>query len=666
MQLANALKSENERHKKEEATLNRQITELQDEIEERKAALDVKIAECNVVKEDLRLSKKTEKALEEKVKYLDDEVELLSATLDEEKEAADEEISTAKAAVETLRQKLNATRLELTRLENQHDKAQSLAQAVKGDLEAETQAQEQLKEDLRDANKRLENVKKEKQHLQEQLSNVNSQTNNFRVAAMEIEAERDELKSQLQQLSRKVDTTGRLDQEKAELRKAKCKIEIDLQRANDERAVLEQKASDLEADLQDANASAHEQEVKLEKQIRDLRNQLKSLNGEREGERQAAERNIISLETRIDELLKLDRSDGGLELELESLRANLSDARKRENELVQKESTSRRAIRELRQQIDKIERELLDTQNAAALRLSPSASSPRSGRKSEVEELRRQISSNQEQLREFRSKVKTLERKFSDQKAAYEQLEIEKSLVDQEVAEIRESNEAMVHKNLEVSSTIGDLRKRIHGLERELHGAQLDKHLKSSEDTRTAQQQISEERQELHEHIKAATLEIEQLQAQMNARDEEIRLRRKKEKDLDAQVRNLRKEKNQLDSVSQGTVEDLKKVTRRYQKAVEKTVQLQAAWDDERKAIKQHVRFSESTNKRENAKTDVESKALEKQVQESEERHRAEMKGLAKQIRYLRAKVSREAGFRADLSFSKNFFLMQINLYSAW
>lgn len=664
--MVNALKSENERHKKEEASLTQQISELQDEIEERKAALDVKIAEHNTTKEEFRLSKKAEKALEEKVKYLDDEVELLSATLDEEKENADEEITTTKAEMEVLRQKLNATKLELTRLENQHGKARSEAQAVKGDLEIEALTQKQLKDDLQDANRRLENVKKEKQHIQEQLANVNTQTNSLRVTAMEIEAERDELKSQLQQLSHKVDTSKHLDLEKAELRKAKSRVEIDLQRANDERALLEQKASDLEADLQDAIDTAHHQETKLEKQIRELKSQLKSLSGELESERQASQRNMASLEARIDELLKLDRQDGGLELELENLRASLADARKRENELVQKESASRKTARELRSQIDQLDRELLNAKNATALRSPPTGSSPRSGRKSEVEELRFQISSCQGQLREYRSKVKTLERKDGDQKAAYEQLEIEKSLLDQEVAEIRESNEAMVRKNLEASNTIGDLRKRIHGLERELHSAQLDRHLKNSEDTRTVQQQIAEERQELHDHIKTATLEIEQLQTQMNARDEEIRLRRKKEKELDAQVRTLRKEKSQLDSLSQGTAEDLKRVTRRYQKAVEKTAQLQAAWDEERRAIKQRVRFSESTNRRENTKTDVDTQSLENHIQEAEERHRAEIKGLAKQIRYLHAKVSREAGFRADLSFSKNFFLMQINLYSAW
>lgn len=664
--MVSALKSENERHKKEEAGLNQQILELQDEIEERKAALDVKIAEHNATKEELRLSRKAERALEEKVKYLDDEVELLSAQLDEEKGNADEEIDAAKAEVETLRQKLNATKLELSRLENQHGKARYEAQAVKGDLELEVQTQRALKEDIQDATRRLENVKKEKQQLQEQLAKAQTQTNTLRVTTMEIEAERDELKSQLQQISHKADSSKHLDHEKAELRKAKSKIEIDLQRAKDERAILEQRANDLEADLQDAIDTAQEQEIKLGNQVRELKSQLKSLISERESERQVSQRDISRLEARIDELLKLDRQDGGLELELESLRASLSDARKRENDFVQKEAASRKTIRELRHQVDQLDRELLDNKNAAVLQSPPMGSTPRSGRRSEVEELRRQISACQEQIREYRSKVKTLERKNGDQKTAYEQLEIEKFLLDQEIAEIRESNEAMVRKNFEVGGTVGELRKRIHTLERELHSAKLDQHLKSSEDTRTAQQQIAEERQELHEHIKTATLEIEQLQAQMNARDEEIRIRRKKEKELDAQVRNLRREKSQLDSISQETSEDLKKVTRRYQKAVEKTAQLQAAWDEERRAIKQRVRFSENTSKRETARTDADAKTLETQIGQAELRHRAEIKGLAKQIRYLRAKVAREAGFRADLSFSKNFFLMQINLYSAW
>ena len=43
-----------------------------------------------------------------------------------------------------------------------------------------------------------------------------------------------------------------------------------------------------------------------------------------------------------------------------------------------------------------------------------------------------------------------------------------------------------------------------------------------------------------------------------------------------------------------------------------------------------------------------------------------ELKGLVKQIQYLRAKCIREETFRADLVFVKKWFLMQVSMYNAW
>ena len=46
-----------------------------------------------------------------------------------------------------------------------------------------------------------------------------------------------------------------------------------------------------------------------------------------------------------------------------------------------------------------------------------------------------------------------------------------------------------------------------------------------------------------------------------------------------------------------------------------------------------------------------------------EKRHNAELRGLGKQIRYLKAKLFREETFRLDLQYAKKFFLMQINCF---
>ena len=44
-------------------------------------------------------------------------------------------------------------------------------------------------------------------------------------------------------------------------------------------------------------------------------------------------------------------------------------------------------------------------------------------------------------------------------------------------------------------------------------------------------------------------------------------------------------------------------------------------------------------------------------------RHESELKGLVKQIQYLRAKCTREENFRSDLVFMKEWFVMQVKMY---
>ncbi|KAF2717365.1 hypothetical protein K431DRAFT_233242 [Polychaeton citri CBS 116435] len=54
----------------------------------------------------------------------------------------------------------------------------------------------------------------------------------------------------------------------------------------------------------------------------------------------------------------------------------------------------------------------------------------------------------------------------------------------------------------------------------------------------------------------------------------------------------------------------------------------------------------------------------QQQQQHHQRRHQAELRGLAKQITFLRASSSREEGFRRDLIFTKAFFLKQVEAYN--
>lgn len=662
-----AFHDERDRHQQAEQMLNRQIQELSEEIAQRKKTLEQKITECSALREELRQSKKTEKALEEKVRLLDDEIEVLSAQLEDAGEDNNKDLVVLRSECEALRKKLAATKQELTKVENENAHAKADMQTIKVDLEAEVGTQNQLKIQLQEANRRMESAQKDKKQMQDQLSRIQNQAHAIRSTAMEIEAERDELLSQLKEMHHTVDITKNVDTEKMELRKAKSKLEVDLQRIRDERGLYAEKAQQLEADLEDAFTNATKEQAKLEKQVWELQTQLKSAIEAREREAGVAKRNVQRLEQRIEELMQTDNHDSGLDLELATVREHLAEARRRESEVIQREGQSKKTVRELRMKIDKLEQELLEAQSDAAMRstLGTSFMNTPGGRKGEIDELRRQLQESNEKIREFRTQVKALERAATSQKNAYEKLDYEKQLLEQEVNDCRTSNDELVQKNLEASGTIGTLRHKILQLEKGLNDAKINKQLRNSEATRSVQQQVAEERAELHQHLKQATLEIEQLQGEVETRNEEIRGHLKRQRELESQIRGVKREKDKVDADVQTTANELRKIQAKYQKAKEKMGQMQLAWDNERQMVKERVRAT-SAGGIAAANRDGEVDALEKAIQESEARHLGELKGLARQIRYLKAKVDREKGFRQDLSFTKSFFLMQINLYSSW
>ena len=90
--LKEALDSEKERHKSEEAILERQVQGLNADVDEKRQALDNLRSDLSQTREDLRISQREQLALEEKVQALEDEVDVLQSGLDEEADKAREEM----------------------------------------------------------------------------------------------------------------------------------------------------------------------------------------------------------------------------------------------------------------------------------------------------------------------------------------------------------------------------------------------------------------------------------------------------------------------------------------------------------------------------------------------------------------------------------------------
>lgn len=53
-------------------------------------------------------------------------------------------------------------------------------------------------------------------------------------------------------------------------------------------------------------------------------------------------------------------------------------------------------------------------------------------------------------------------------------------------------------------------------------------------------------------------------------------------------------------------------------------------------------------------------------IVQTDKRHQAELRGLVKQIQFMRSKVEREERFRRGMAFEKRFLLMQIECFREW
>ncbi|KAH0543998.1 hypothetical protein FGG08_001765 [Glutinoglossum americanum] len=656
--LREALASEKARHEREEAILSRRTEELQADIETRRGALEEARSENSAAKEELRVCKREGTALEEKVQCLEDEIEILQ----EENERATEDVEAARTEAEVLRRQLHSAKQDLTRAEAAQADAKADIETFRGEVLAGEGSKEHLNQRLSEAEVQLGKVKKEKQALQDQLANANIQMHTLRNSAAETEAERDEIRSQLQHAQQHQDVKVKLDQEKLELRRANARLETDISRAREESNALQVKSQELEEELELEIQKASEQEARSSSEIADLRRQLSVAAEGKDRELAASKRYIQRLELRINELeeqLRQDEPDRDKEGELSIVRRDLADARTSETKYLQREAAQKETIRQLKRKIVDLERNLHEAEISKLVVDSP-RSSVGSARKNEISEVRGQLAEALQQVKELKTKFKETERDAHNKLLAADRVsqakistcEHEKDNLEQELRDCRDGLKEQTSRNTSAEQAIGKLRTKVQRLEKELRDAKLG----------NGDRTIAEERKDLHDMLKEAKIEVEDLQFQIGDRDDKIESLTMKEKDLRSQLKRIREERFLETRKAHAATSELQTLQHRYERALDKAAQIQSAWEAERKAVSQRVRFPNTSISSVRGES---TEQLELEVARKEQRHQGEIKGLVKQIQYLRSKCHREETFRADLSYAKKFFLMQIELYDA-
>ena len=647
VKLQEALESEKQRHRSEEAVLERQLQELAAEIDEKRKALDDLRTDLSETKEELRVSQRDQADLEEKVQALEDEVEVLQSGLEDGNEKAREEIDVVEQEAVILRAELEAARAQLYHAHN--DAARSPAQEAADEINGRLQA---ITEELRQ-------IKAEKQSLQDKLGKTSLDMHALQVSSAQAEAERDELKSQLMHMQDQVDATYRLDQEKIDLRTSNMKLESDVGRLREERKGLMDKNAALERELEAEIARAAAEESRLSQEIANLECKLVAASASRDRELNATKQKVQRLETQLEGYQNRSPHNEQDEVaaEMSIIQKDLSAARKKEAEHVQREAALKEVVRDLKHKVTHLERRSHELEVARLTVDSPKSSIAGSARKSELVEVQRQLADAHQQIRDSRAKskedLKTLQRRLAEaeQQAqtnldTYEQ---QREQLETELSTVRHDQDILVTKNNTLTQTIARLRTRISSLEKELHA-----HRQAT----TADNTIVEERKDLHEMLKDAKLTAEDLQVQITAREAQLTASSNREKDLRAQIKRVREERKKYAETATALSTELENLQSRYERAVNNLSRQQRKWEEERKALTSHVRFANTSMSTVHA-DDTQHQALINQ-------HATELTGLAKQIHWLRAKCEREECFRWGLVFEKKYMQKQIRMFELW
>lgn len=512
--LQEALQCETDRHHNEEAVLSRQIDDLQEDLSSRQQMLEDLRNELSAVRDELRQAQLDKQTETEKIESLEDEVEVLQATLDEESEKSAQEIERLTKECDDLRRELrelrrasdsargtnNASRQTtefnaqtIQRLEKQVDEyrlslskitvekragdrdcddlrqqlneLRRLTDSAKASTDVSRQAAElnaksveRLESQIAEYKSNLTRTQKEKRDFQDQLSKVRLELHSISTRLAETQAERDEIDAELQRSKQQDNDTFQIDQERINLRGTKARLENEIRRLKEENRNLTEQRDSLEKTLEDELDKAEAEEERLNQEIISLQSKTRQVHDNQDVSK--ARRTIRDLERKIEDYqhqlaqatLPIDTLDGNSELSL--IRRDLSAARKKELDFMQKESDHKSTVRGLRRQIGDLERRVHEA-DISRLAQSP-ISENASARKAEISELRHQLSLAHQSIHELKRDLRESERKAAsmehevrqrldeveDEKMALEQaLEDAQQVADEANADLAEAIE---------------------------------------------------------------------------------------------------------------------------------------------------------------------------------------------------------------------------------
>ncbi|KAJ4135907.1 hypothetical protein NW768_003509 [Fusarium equiseti] len=651
----NAGRYEAEAAKRECEDLREQLKSLRQRTNSSQAAsTQVLNKEMDDLREQLREARKRADRLEGASLEVDDLKEQLR-TLHQRagsSEAASQEINDLKEQLRMMRQKAGSSgaasyeledlKEELKAWRQRAESAQAAISTSEQEAKQSTESMTRMKWQLADANSQLDKVSKDKQSLQDQMAKINAELHSVSTSLAEAKAERDELDGELRRTKLYDNETLRVDQERLDLRTAKLKLDNEVRRLKDENKVLIEQRDVIEKNLEEEIEKAAEEEERLGQEILQLQTKLRTSSSTDNHDLAAARRTIRELERRVEDYeAQLNNTrqlpnnfEGNSELSL--IRKDLSTARQRELEFLQKESAHRDVVKGLKRQITDLERQVHETE-VSRLIASPRSSTSDSGRKSEVTELRGQLSAAQKSIHDLKSKNREAERKAmqvsQDFQRQLDDLEDQKIVLEEVLEEARQQAEETAAQHERA------LRRMKH---------QLDKSERERNALATSQPDSSKHDRQLRKN----QAEMENLEHDVLQQQELIEGLAASEASLRRKLERARSERAAFRMSAEKLQKDLERVKAAAVAARTGAPGRRSAVD--RKALDVTIEGADQ--------------ALETVIRAAEsadERHKKELRGMLMQMEWMQARFQREASLRADAAYAKKFLQLQLDVANA-
>ncbi|OAA81853.1 Spindle associated [Akanthomyces lecanii RCEF 1005] len=594
--LQDTLKMEEERHRSEEAVMTRQIDDLQDALETRQKMLTELRSELSTVRDDLRQTQVDYQTQANRVISLENQVETLRNKSVVMTTPGRHDAEALKHECESLREQLRTLRLSTEGSRGAADTS------TRG-----TQTLARLKWQLTDANTKLDKVSSEKRSIEDDLASIRAELRNTQTSLAEVKAERDELDSELRHAKLHDNDTLRVDQERLDLRTAKLKLDSEVRRLRDENMALSEQRQSVEKSLEDEIEKAAAEEDRLNQEIMQLHAKLRQASSTETVDNSTTRRTIRDLERRVEDYQAQLASaqallDGDGSSEVSIIRRDLTSARQKEVEFLQRETASKDIIKGLRCEIADLESKLHDNQ-ISRLMGSPNGSqtvnATYGGSQVIAEELQQQLDNAEDQ----------------------------RVVLEEFLEEARQQAEEMADEHAQ-------------SLQRLQH--QLDKTIRDRDAAIAAAAATS------------PSSKSKDANSYSSSKKDAKQLRK-----TQAEIDNLEHDVRQ----QQGIIEGLVSSEVALRRKLERTRSERAAYRVSAEKLQREVASLRRGTGLVEAETALET--LVRAADGAEVRHRKEVRGMVMQMEWMQARWEREASMRTDAAYAKKFIQLQLDIASA-